>query len=159
MLIFARPELHGYLVGLVLVAIGQAIRLWSSGHLVKSEELITSGPFRWVRNPLYVGSFIVALGYCAMTGGWLVWALVVPLFVVTHSSAVFWEERLLRELYGESFTVYCSRVPRWFPRIPKGFGPGKPFSWTQAKNNTEFRTMLGTVLVAAAFGLKLHLLK
>lgn len=154
----ARPTLAGYLVGLALVVAGQAVRFWASGYIAKSESLATSGPYSVVRNPLYVGSLLIACGYCAMAGGWIVWVVVIPLYFAIHGSAVMWEERYLRSKFGEPFVEYCRRVPRWFPMAPaKGTYGGGRVSWAQVKHNREHKRFLGTAAVVIAFGLRLIL--
>jgi len=125
---------------------------------VKSEELTVTGPFAWVRNPLYVGSAMIASGYAAMTGGWVVWVIVVPAFFAVHGSAVMWEERFLRSRFGDAFEDYCRRVPRWIPRLPeRSDRTGGRISWQRLRSNDEHVQSLGTLLVALLFGLKLFL--
>ena len=156
MMAVGRPATSGYLVGVALVALGQAVRFWAAGYIVKTEELTVAGPFAWVRNPLYVGSFFIACGYCSMTGGWLVWAIVVVLFFVVHGSAVMWEERFLSSRYGEMFEAYCQSVQRWIPRPPGRATVGKEhFSLVRLEANKEHRRCLATAAVVIVFGLKL----
>lgn len=143
----------------MLVALGQIMRIWAAGCLTKSEQLTHCGPFSMVRNPLYIGSFLITCGYCWMTGEWLVWAIVIPLFIAFHGAAIVWEERFLRWQFGEAFDDYCMAVPRVIPRFT-----ARPrcrcderFSFKQVKINKEDKTILGAVAVALAFGLKLFL--
>jgi protein-S-isoprenylcysteine O-methyltransferase Ste14 len=158
MIALARPGTLGYLVGLALVALGQAARFWAAGYIVKTEELTVAGPFGWVRNPLYVGSLFIACGYCCMTGGWVVWAVVVPLFFIVHGSAVMWEERFLSSRYGEVFGAYCRSVPRWIPRPPRrAAAGGERFSLVRLKANREHVRCLPTMAVVIVFALKLIL--
>lgn len=139
-----------------MVALGQAIRIWSAGHLVKSEVLTVSGPFSRVRNPLYIGSMFITWGYCTMTGGWLVWAIVVPLFFAFHGAAVIWEERFLIEQFGDDFKSYCKRVPRIIPSLyARVASDGRRFSLSQARLNKEDKTIIGTLLITLAFALKM----
>ena len=156
MLILAKPGVTGFVVGLALALIGESMRIWSAGHLVKSDVLTMTGPFQWVRNPLYVGSFVIACGYCSMTGGWIVWAIAVPMFLATHCSAVHWEEKFLLEKFGEPFAEYCRRVPRWIPRPPaRDIRSDVPFSFERMKLNSEQKTIFGTLLVVAVFAVRL----
>lgn len=157
MVILGKPELLGFLIGLGLVVLGQIIRIWSAGHLVKSEALTASGPFSRVRNPLYIGSMFITWGYCAMTGGWLVWVILTPIFFAFHGAAVIWEERFLVEQFGDDFKAYCKRVPRIIPSLTARIKSNGRFSLRQAKLNREDKTILGTVLIVIAFGIKMML--
>lgn len=155
-MVFGHPNVIGYAAGLLLVAIGQALRIWAAGHLVKTLDLTVSGPFAWVRNPLYIGSLIIACGYCTMFSGWLVWLVVIPLFFTIHSSAVIWEERFLRSQFGATFEDYCARVPRWIPRRPaQGAAARGRVSIRQLKINKEHRGLIGTSIVVLAYLIKL----
>lgn len=160
LLLVGRPTATGYAAGLALFAIGQAVRFWASGYIQKTYELATSGPFAWVRNPLYVGSFVIACGYCSMAGGWIVWVVFIPLFFAVHGSAVMWEEKFLLSQFGEPYTQYCARVPRWLPHLPgKGTAKGGKISIEQIKDNKEHKRFLGTVAVAIVFLVKLLVLR
>ncbi len=141
---------------MIFVALGQAIRMWSAGHLVKCDDLTTSGPFGWVRNPLYVGSLLLACGYCAISGGWVVWAVVMPMFIIAHGSAVLWEEKFLLQTYGEAFAGYCKSVPRWFPKPPIDRKPGKKFSWSLMVTNAEPKSLVGTAIVVSIFAARMY---
>lgn len=156
MIIWGHPRVCGFLVGLGLIVLGESIRVWASGHLAKMKELTVSGPFGWVRNPLYIGSFLIACGYSAMTGGWVVWAIVMPMFIAAHASAVRWEEKRLLGLYGEDYISYCRTVPRWIPRRPaSGGGMVGRFSPERVRVNRESKTIIGTALVVIAFAARL----
>lgn len=158
MFVFGKPVLSTLLAGFVLVVFGEAIRVWSAGHLVKSEVLTVSGPFAHVRNPLYIGSFFITCGYSTMTGGWLVWAIVIPLFFAFHGAAVIWEERFLIEQFGDDFKVYCKRVPRIIPSLSARItSDTHKFSFKQAKLNKEVKTIMGTVVIVIAFAIKMVL--
>ncbi|MEN6521674.1 MAG: isoprenylcysteine carboxylmethyltransferase family protein [Armatimonadota bacterium] len=158
MLLFGKPVFSTFLAGLVLVVFGEAIRIWSAGHLIKSEVLTVSGPFSYVRNPLYIGSFFITCGYCTMTAGWLVWAIVMPLFFAFHGAAVIWEERFLVEQFGDDFKLYCERVPRIIPSIKANVeAEGHRFSIKQANLNKEGKTIIGTLIIVIAFVVKMML--
>lgn len=160
LLCFAKPTLQSYLMGLGLIIAGQLVRFWSSGYISKCEELASTGPYSIFRNPLYVGTFLIACGYCVMTGGWIVWAVVLPMWYATHGSAVMWEERFLIGRFGKTFEDYCRKVPRWFPRIPaRGTFGGGHVSWAQIIKNREHKNCIGTLIVLIAFAVKLFLMK
>lgn len=151
--LLARPRLPLYVMGLALVFAGQALRLWSAGFLAKNERLATTGPYAWVRNPLYLGSLLLTLAWGAMSGRPEVAAGLLAAYFLTHWPTICAEERLLRERFGADYDDYCRRVPRLLPR-PRRQPPGAgEFSWQRAwQANRERRGILGVVLLAAAYG-------
>jgi protein-S-isoprenylcysteine O-methyltransferase Ste14 len=116
-----------------LVAVGEALRLWGVHHIgtisrTRTDRLgplIDSGPFAWVRNPLYVGNFLLWVGFTLSSG--LVWLapLVALLLGFQYHAIVRWEERLLDDRMGLVYRDYVRRVPRWVPRLAAGPGGGR----------------------------------
>jgi len=153
-LVLGRPAYREYFVGLGLALVGQAIRVWAAGSISKARKLATSGPFAFVRNPLYIGSLFIIAGYSLMTNRIEVWAPIVLAFIATHWGAVVWEEGFLRSLFGETFDDYCRRVPRLIPRLTPAY-PVSGFSLRQAWVNREQISALGTIVVVLVFALKL----
>ena len=112
--------------GAILTAVGESIRLWGVHHIgaisrTRSERLgplIDTGPFAYVRNPLYIGNILLWVGF-ALTAR-LVWMapVVMVLMAAEYHAIVKWEEQLLRSRLGEAYSAYCCRVGRWLPRRP-----------------------------------------
>lgn len=116
-LILARPQPLWALVGIILILIGAAIRLIASATLVKDSELCTSGIYSATRNPLYLGSALVGLGFVSLSYSlWLLVAFVLVL-VPLYARTILLEERYLKSLFPESYPEYASRVPRFVPRL------------------------------------------
>ncbi len=119
----ARPTPLGVTIGFVIAALGEAVRVWAAGHLLKTEELVTSGPYRFTRNPLYLGRLLIFTGLCLMA--WLPYGG--SLVVLAGGYAVFFgyylprKERVeparLRERHGEAFERYREAVPALFPTV------------------------------------------
>ena len=112
-------------VMLVLMAGCFALRLWGSSYLradvvwsddSRTDSLIVAGPFRYVRNPLYLGNVLMALGMGAFAPA-VGWAVINLLNMAFIAALIHWEELGLRERYGEQFTRYCAAVPALFPRM------------------------------------------
>ncbi|HEX5324467.1 MAG TPA: isoprenylcysteine carboxylmethyltransferase family protein [Capsulimonadaceae bacterium] len=152
-----------YLSGLLLVIAGEAIRIWAAGYIEKDSVISTGGPYAHVRNPLYFGSFLLAIGYVLMSGlgvspspmiALIAWAAVIALFLLFHLAAIISEERFLREKFGSVYEAYLKAVPRLLPRpVParQSSGEGGHFDWGQAVHNRELTTALITLIVCAAF--------
>lgn len=147
----AKPTPEAFYTALPLVVAGELIRIWSSGYLTKLSGLVTAGPFALCRNPLYVGSFLISLGYLVMCHNWLVLAVGVVVFWLLHGGAVTYEERLLREVFGENYIEYCRQVPRFIPR-PRSLAGEGSFSYARAVGNDEFRSAGFTLAFVACFG-------
>ena len=116
-------------VGGIVFAIGVAIRLWAQQNLhfrlPMEEDLTTSGPYAFVRNPIYIGNIIISISLNIMSG--ILWLLPITLITgcVVYSVAVRYEEGYLLGRYGEPYAAYMKRIPRWIPRLS-----GAKFSWT-----------------------------
>jgi protein-S-isoprenylcysteine O-methyltransferase Ste14 len=158
-LLLAQPVLPTTLLGTALVALGLAVRIWAAGLLHKGRELCTSGPYRFLRHPLYFGSSLSALGFCVMAHSLWVWLLLWPVFFVTYFWQVREEERLLAETFGETHAAWSQQVPMLVPRpLPAPAESPRPWSLHQFLVNREHYHVLVTSLLVALFYLKPWLL-
>jgi protein-S-isoprenylcysteine O-methyltransferase Ste14 len=141
----ARPTLLTLAVGGTLAVIGEGIRLWAAGHLEKNREVTASGPYRWTRHPLYVGSSLMGAGFAVAAARVDVAFLVALYLGVTLTAAILSEERFLAERFGEVHGRY---------REGQLGGAGRRFSWSRARRNREWRAVLGLVTVLVLLGWK-----
>ncbi|UCD84702.1 MAG: isoprenylcysteine carboxylmethyltransferase family protein [Deltaproteobacteria bacterium] len=142
-LIFSRPTRSSILLGLVVAVAGEVIRTWASGYISKSKVLATQGPYYYVRNPLYLGSFIIGLGVCLMGGNVIFLLIYLLLFTVVYMRLVRKEEEKVARLFGEEYINYKDRVPRFIPRFNKrGKGRGD-FDWLRVLQHGEYNAWLG----------------
>lgn len=140
----------GYLsfdAGIVLVFFGEVVRFWAAGYISKDQIVTTGGPYGHVRNPLYFGSLLLAVGYGLISGlGWVAVGILVVLFLVFHLAAISYEEKFLTTKFGAPYTDYLSRVPRLIPSPwPRTRGEGG-FAWSQAFRNREHISALFAVV-------------
>ena len=151
-LLIGRPSPSVFWPGLALVALGECIRVWAAGFLVKYSRLTTAGPFALCRNPMYIGSFLMCLGYLLMCHR--PWLLVVGLaiFLLFHGGAILHEEKLLAERFGEEYRAYCDSVPRLLPRIRPLSGEGR-FSIGTLMLNNELQGVACAMLMTLLFAL------
>ncbi|MGE5243460.1 MAG: methyltransferase family protein [Betaproteobacteria bacterium] len=160
LLIPARPQASDYLIpaGILLVAAGEALRLWAVRHIgaisrTRSDRLgpvVATGPFAHVRNPLYVGNVALWTGFALAAR--LPWAaaIVAALVGFEYHAIVRWEERLLESNRGADYRAYLARVPRWIPTLGAPAGAmSAPFSW----RDTLFSERGTLVAIAAGFAL------
>jgi protein-S-isoprenylcysteine O-methyltransferase Ste14 len=157
MLIYGRPTWTTYAIGLVVVALGEGVRFWAAGHIRKCVELSEDGPFGCVRNPLYFGSFIMALGFSVMANNMPIAVFAVALFCVLHGSAIACEERYLSGVFGEKFKEYCASVPRIIPKWPRrGM---HAYSFRLAIENREHVSTVFAVLISLIFAARILMLR
>jgi len=154
LIIMARPDTPAFFVsGLIISIIGELIRIWSSGHINKSSELTTSGPYAHTRNPLYIGNFLIGVGLClALTSppiyrGAGLWFCFIVGFYEIYLMQISREEEVLLRKYPEEFEKYRKAVPYFLPLLkPYSGSVRKKFSFELFKKNHEYR-MAGAVLV------------
>jgi Phospholipid methyltransferase len=150
-LALADPKPRWILIGALVAAIGLLIRGASSGHLRKDRELATSGPYAHTRNPLYLGSALLAGGFAIAGGSWWAGLLVVAYFGVFYYAVMRNEEQDLHQRFGEAFDAYAARVPLFFPWFASadaaagGETAQQRFSWAQYRRNREYQALIGTI--------------
>jgi protein-S-isoprenylcysteine O-methyltransferase Ste14 len=136
---------------LVLVLPGLWLRAYAAGYVKKNRELTQTGPYAWTRNPLYLGSMMIAAGFAVALLSWPV-ALVLAIgFAVIYVPVIASEERFLRATFAD-FDEYCRRVPRLIPHPfhssqPKGEGAGGAFSMSLYLKHREYNAGIGAALL------------
>lgn len=149
--VLATPHPRTIAIGAVISFFGLLIRVLAAGHLRKSEELTTSGLYAQTRNPLYLGSSLLAGGFAIAGDSVIAGAIVVIYFAVFYYAVMRNEEQELRARYGSVFESYAARVPLFFPSMfseaakPEGAPPVRQFSWAQYRRNREYRALIGTI--------------
>ena len=133
----AGPTTSSLLWGTAVAAIGESLRIWAAGHLNKSREVTTSGPYRWFAHPLYVGSSIMGAGLAIASGSVVVAMVVAAYLGLTITAAVRSEERFLRRTFGEKYDRYRN------VRHDDAEASRRRFSLDQALRNREYRAALG----------------
>ncbi len=143
----ARPTGEYLLVGILVAAAGESLRLWASGYLEKDRHLTTAGPYAWTRNPLYLGSFFVGVGFAVATGRLVLLVALVALFVAIYFPVMKREATRLQAAFPDDFPVYATQVPLLVPRVPRrDASPNGSFSWSRVRVNREPITVLGLAL-------------
>ena len=135
-------DLLTWVPGLTLLVLGEGLRLWGVAVIGKDsrtrgsgvDRLVTSGPYAYVRNPLYLGNLSLTLGATFISE--LLWMvpIVILLYALQYVPIVLWEERVLRERFGSPYAAYCRQTPRWIPRW-RPQPPGAPtvaYQWRAA---------------------------
>ena len=125
------------MIGAAIAIVGESIRLWAAGHLEKSKEVTQSGPYRYTRHPLYLGSSLIGIGMAVVANNLIVAAIVIAYLALTLTAAMRSEEAHLREKFGDAYDAYAEK------RAPK---VERSFSWQRAIYNREHHTIAGLVV-------------
>jgi protein-S-isoprenylcysteine O-methyltransferase Ste14 len=166
----SRPSPLLILAGAVLVAAGETIRFWAAGHLLKSQELAVSGPYRYTQNPLYLGRFLILTGFCIMAyiplriGGMTLPANILVLLVAYAVFFLYYiprkvrvEGSRLREIHGKAWESYFRSVPILFPRLTPVGENVRSWEAGRMRRNREHWMLMGVALVTILFALKAYL--
>lgn len=154
----AQPTPAALVSSLPLVLCGLCLRGYASGYVKKNEELTTSGPYAYTRNPLYLGSLMIAFGFGVASASWLLVGLLAVLFAVIYIPTIQGEESYLRSQFPR-FDEYVAKVPRLLPRWSKaaGMGEGGVFSRTLYLEHREYNALMGSVAIYGGLALRLLL--
>jgi len=157
----ARPTLLFLALSLILVVPGLWLRGYASGYVKKNRELTTTGPYAHTRNPLYLGSMMIAFGFAVAARSVWIAAILVVLFAAIYVPVIRSEEEYLRSVFPD-FDAYVATVPRLLPRLvaysdseaTKGV-----FSGALYRKHREYNALLGAASMYAALILKLMVMK
>jgi protein-S-isoprenylcysteine O-methyltransferase Ste14 len=150
----ARPNWISIVIGAALASVGVLLRALASGHVKKDQELATTGPYAYTRNPLYLGSIIIAAGFAvAAQNVWIV-VLIFAMFTVIYVPVIRAEEVYLQAKFP-GYAAYAARVPRLIPRLGSISNPGSGFSLELYLRHREYNAILGALLVIGVLIAKL----
>jgi len=139
----ALPTWKSLALGLPVSVLGLALRAWAAGHLEKNRSLAESGPYAYVRNPLYIGTLAVAAGFVIASRRWELGVLFAAVFLLIYLPVVELEEQHLRSLFPE-YVDYAKRVPRMWPRLTGTYT--KPFRLAIYMRNQEYQALAGFLI-------------
>jgi protein-S-isoprenylcysteine O-methyltransferase Ste14 len=151
----ARPTLQTIAIGAAVGTVGLWLRTYAAGYLHKKETLTITGPYAYTRNPLYLGSAILAAGVGIATNSWIAATLLVIYFAVFYSIVMRREEGELRRFHDAAFEAYANSVPLFFPKFGAPKVPGDSsdsagaFSFTQYRKNHEWQAAVGFAFILA----------
>jgi hypothetical protein len=117
LIFFAKPGMPGLLIGMFLIFLGESIRIWAAGHLQKNEMLTVSGPYSYVKNPLYIGSILITAGFCILADNIYLLAAAFFMFCfhyIPYKKRV--EGDRLKKIFGNQYEDYDQAVPEYLPR-------------------------------------------
>jgi protein-S-isoprenylcysteine O-methyltransferase Ste14 len=145
----ARPTYVSLAWSLLLVVPGLLLRAYASGYVKKNAELAVTGPYAYTRNPLYLGSMLMAFGFAAASRSLGITVLLTVLFLLIYAPTIYSEEQFLRSTFP-AFDSYAKRVPRLLPRLtPARMEGDGSFSGTLYRQHREYNSILGVCAVYA----------
>jgi protein-S-isoprenylcysteine O-methyltransferase Ste14 len=149
----SQPSPHSLVYGLPIGVLGLFVRGWAAGHLAKNTRLAETGPYAYVRNPLYIGTLLVAAGLVAASQRWILAAIFAAVFLLVYLPVIQLEEQHLRKLFPE-YDSYARSVPALIPSWRRRRAEGR-FRWNLYLRNEEYQAPIGFIAGALFLGAKL----
>ena len=155
-----RQTLQGWLTGAAFIVVGEIVRLVgvaAAGTVTRRrsrdvQRLVTYGVFSWMRNPLYVGNFLIWIGFTIGAGVLWFIPIAIVFFAIEYTYIVRYEEGVLESIFGRAYLDYKARTPRWIPRPPAGKNEG-PHDFGEALRS-EISTFAQYLALGLAFWVK-----
>lgn len=145
--------------GIGFIIAGLLLRLWSNGYAIKNDKLTTSGPYAFVRHPLYAGTFLIAIGFViALNMNW-VGLLFLAALSFLYYQTITGEQNMLRAKFGKAYEDYCAKVPAMILTLkPYHEGEQWPFSLERLIKSKEYKSVFWITILLIFFHLKTRLL-
>jgi len=158
-LVFARPDATVLIIGGIVAVIGILIRAWASGHIRKNQNLAMSGPYSHTRNPLYLGSFVLGIGFTIAAGVWWLGIIFITLFLGIYLPVMRVESGDLTKLFGAEYEEYAGRVPLFFPSLKAYRASDEKFDMSLYMRHREYQAALGLAFAWLVLAFKTFFLK
>ena len=146
---FARPQMKWLLCGVGIAICGLLLRGYAAGYLRKHQQLATSGPYAFTRNPLYLGSVLLAAGFSVASHSWISTLLLAAYLAIFYPVVIRREQSELQMHYGDAFVQYAARVPAFWPRLSPAMASTERFSWPLYRKNREYEASIGLAVAMA----------
>jgi len=154
----ARPTPAFMAISLILVIPGIWLRAYASGYVQKNTELTVTGPYAFTRNPLYLGSMLIAFGFALASRSIWIALILAALFAIIYVPVIRSEEAFLRSQFS-AFDAYAASVPRLLPRLSparSGSGERGAFSPNLYRKHREYNALMGAAAIYAALALRIY---
>lgn len=150
----ARPTKNSLIIGALVLVPGLFLRGLASGHVQKDKQLTTSGPYAYTRNPLYLGSLIMAAGFAIAARSFWIVAIMLLMFAVIYIPVIAGEERYLRQTFP-GYDEYARKVPRMLPRLTPYGNERSAYSSDRYWKHREYEATIGCAVVLGILVVKL----
>ena len=148
----SRPSADSIRISLPVAILGLWLRAWAAGHLAKNQQLATTGPYSYVRNPLYSGTLIAAAGIVIASRSVVLFVVFAIVFLFVYLPVIELEEQHLRDMFPV-YEPYAARVHRFIP-LARWRGERQPFSWQLYARNEEYKALIGFLVALAWLGFR-----
>jgi len=153
--LFSNSDDESIVQSIWFVAAGLLVRLLANGYAIKMDKLTTSGPYAFVRHPLYLGTMLLAIGFVIMLKIYYIGALFIILMAIVYYRTIKKEETMLEVKFKDEYFRYKKKVPAIFPTLfPYRKGEKWPFSFRRLIKNHEYKLFLWVIILMIAFHLK-----
>ena len=155
--LLSRPRPLTLAIGAGIAVPGLILRAWATGHLRKNDALAVTGPYAYTRNPLYLGSFLIGVGFTIASGRFVLGFVFAALFLGIYVPVMRVESATLAELFGESYERYLKAVPLFLPRFSPYRDQTKAmarFDGSLYKRYREYQAAMGLVIAWVLLALK-----
>lgn len=153
-IVFSKPSTLSLLIGGVTALIGLVLRGWASGHIQKAKVLAISGPYAYTRNPLYLGSFVLGVGFTIAAGVWWLALIFIALYLGIYLPVMRVEENDISRIFGAEFDEYRKHVPLFLPRLTVWQDTGTKFDLGLYLRYREYRAFVGAVIAMVLLAAK-----
>ncbi len=155
--LMSAPTYTSFLIGIIVAALGESIRVWAAGYIHKRSILTTAGPYAHTRNPLYFGSFLIGCGLSIVSNNVYLFSVFLWAYATIYTKTMEREEDFLLKEFGKDFEGYKYSVPLFFPQISSRGIPNEHqlrFSWKHSlsfSKNSEIEGVLGFITCTLLF--------
>jgi len=153
-LILSQPTFKLLAGGAVTALVGLLLRAFAAGYLAKNQSLATAGPYAYTRNPLYLGSLLMGLGFALAGSSWALGAAFLVFFLAVYGPVMRREAEALQRAFGESYEQYARDVPLFLPQLRRARASGERFQWQRYRKNREYEAALGYLAALVFLALK-----
>ncbi len=154
-ILFANSDDQSLRTGIWFILTGLFLRVWANGYAIKSEKVTTSGPYAFVRHPLYLGTMLLALGFIIMLKLYFIGALFFLVMSVVYYRTIKKEEQIMEHKFKDQYINYKNKVPAIAPTIfPYREGEKWPFSFRRLIKSQEYKLFIWMIILVIAFHLK-----
>ncbi len=156
--LLGRPRPLTLIVGGLVALPGLVLRAWATGHLRKNDALATTGPYAYTRNPLYLGSFVIGLGFTIASGRLILGVVFAVLFLGIYVPVMRVEAKTLDELFGTDYQDYAASVPLFLPRVTAYRAGAAKAKYDPAlyRRYREYRAAIGLVVAWLLLAIKAY---
>lgn len=154
-LVYANCDDRSLLGGIGFILAGLLVRIWANGYAIKLDKLTTSGPYSFVRHPLYLGTMCIAVGFMIMLKLYYIGVLFMTLLITVYTRTVQKEEVMLEQKFREAFLRYRRKVPAFWPAVfPYREGEKWPYSFKRFLRSQEYKLTIWILFIVIFFHVK-----